>query len=162
MLFLQLCCNFRQKIIGFEKLNHLTVDEVLIVHRIRPTAIRRAVLDIFQNANSALSHAEISDKLSRHFDRVTIYRTLNRFLENGLIHKVVDESNIAKFAPCDYQNCDIQNHHDEHVHFKCSGCERIFCLSSITITLPPLPSGYRYHSLAVTAEGICGECSINQ
>lgn len=142
-------------------MNITTIDNTLKEHHIRPTGIRRAILNIFQKNSFALSHAKIAGELSDTFDRVTIYRTLNKFVEGGLIHKVVDESNITKFALCNDSRCDNQTHNDNHVHFKCWKCGHTFCLNSITITLPNLPSGYQYNDFMVIVDGICKDCSLS-
>jgi Fe2+ or Zn2+ uptake regulation protein len=69
----------------------IVIDKTLRLHHIRPTNIRRSIFMILQEKNYALSQTEIATELSDKFDRVTIYRTLNKFLENGLIHKIIDE-----------------------------------------------------------------------
>ena len=134
------------------------IDTTLRAHRIRPTPNRRSIYKILQRNNFALSQAEIANELPDSFDRVTIYRTLNKFLENGLIHKVVDEFS-TKYALCNEDNCDIDKHHDEHVHFKCSKCGHIFCLDAISVTTPKLPSGFQTNFFSVIAEGICKDCT---
>jgi Fur family ferric uptake transcriptional regulator len=136
----------------------IVIDKTLRIHHIKPTNIRRSVFMILQEKNYALSQAEIAIELSDSFDRVTIYRTLNKFLENGLIHKVVDEQSV-KYAFCNGDNCEINMHYDEHVHFKCSKCGHIFCLDAISITTPKLPSGFQTDYFQLTAEGICKDCS---
>lgn len=138
----------------------LSIDNNLKAHRIRPTDVRRSVLEVFQKRGFALSQAEIATALTGAFDRVTIYRTLNKFISSGLIHKVVDESNITKFALCD-EHCDVETHRDEHVHFRCRICGHTFCLNSVEINLLNLPQGYQTRLLMVTAEGICRDCSKN-
>ena len=136
----------------------LAIDDNLRAHDIRPTDVRRSVLSIFRSMGFALSHADIAGELADTFDRVTIYRTLNKFIECGLIHKVVDESNITKYALCE-DGCGIETHRDEHVHFKCKNCGHIFCLNSVEVNVPALPSGYQSNLFMITAEGICKDCS---
>ena len=133
------------------------IDSALKTRRIRPTHIRRSIYEILQKKNFALSQAEIAGELQTSFNRVTIYRTLNKFLKNGLIHKVVDEFN-TKYALCNKANCDIKMHHDEHVHFKCEKCGHIFCLDSTTISTPELPTGFQINFYSLTAGGICRDC----
>lgn len=134
------------------------IDTTLKEHQIRPTHIRRSIYEILRKNDFALSQAEIASELSDSFDRVTIYRTLNKFLDNGLIHKVIDEQSI-KYAFCKGDDCDINMHYDKHVHFKCSICGRIFCLNAISITTPKLPSGFKTNYFSLTAEGICKDCT---
>lgn len=139
----------------------LAIDNNLKAHDIRPTEVRRTVLNVFHNRSFALSQAEITGELTDTFDRVTIYRTLNKFVDCGLIHKVVDESNITKYALCD-DYCDIETHRDEHLHFKCRICGHIFCLNTVEVKLPTLPSGYQTSFFMITAEGTCKDCSMTE
>jgi len=139
----------------------LAIDNSLKARDIRPTEVRRFVLDVFRNRGFALSQAEITTELTGAFDRVTIYRTLNKFIKSGLIHKVVDESNITKYALCD-DHCDIETHRDEHVHFRCRICGHTFCLNSVKVSFPALPRGYQMNLLMITAEGICKDCSTTE
>lgn len=140
----------------------LAIDISLKDHDIRPTEVRRSVLDIFYKRGFAMSQAEIAAELIGEFDRVTIYRTLNKFAQSGLIHKVVDESNTTKYALCDDKQCDIETHRDEHVHFKCRICGHTFCLNSVEVTLPALPRGYQSNFYMITAEGVCKNCSARE
>jgi Fur family ferric uptake transcriptional regulator len=142
-------------------MNTHAIDNSLKAHCIRPTEVRRSVLDIFHKRGFALSQAEITTELTSAFDRVTIYRTLNKFIKSGLIHKVVDESNITKYALCD-DHCDIETHRDEHLHFKCRICGHTFCLNSVEVNLANLPQGYQTNLLMITAEGICKDCSTRE
>jgi Fur family transcriptional regulator, ferric uptake regulator len=138
------------------------IDSSLKAHGIRSTQIRRSVLDVFYRRSFALSQAEIAMELTEAFDRVTIYRTLNKFVKRGLIHKVVDESNITKYALCDDNHCDIEIHRDDHVHFKCRICGHTFCLNSVEVSLPSLPPGYQTNLLMITAKGICKDCATTE
>jgi Fur family transcriptional regulator, ferric uptake regulator len=88
---------------------------------LRNTSCREEILQVFLNKNFALSHADIENKLSENFDRVTIYRTLKTFLDKGIIHKVLDDEGTTKYALCK-EACAHHEHHHEHVHFKCIQC----------------------------------------
>jgi len=138
------------------------IDNSLKAHGVRPTEARRSVLDVFYRRNFAMSPAEIALELTGVFDRVTIYRTLNKFISKGLIHKVVDESNITRYALCNDNQCDIEIHRDEHVHFRCRTCGHIYCLSSVEVRLPDLPPGYQTNFFMITAEGICKDCTSTE
>lgn len=134
------------------------IDQKLKAHRIRPTGIRKAILNLFVEADFALSHADIENALASQCDRVTIYRTLDRFVENGLIHKVVDDSNIAKYALCDSGKCGVHAHHDQHFHFRCERCGRTYCLDMSTLPRVNIPDGYMLHSSHFSGEGVCKHC----
>ena len=133
------------------------IQEILIKHGLRKTAAREAVYKEFNKKSVALSHGDIEASLKEQFDRVTIYRTLSSFLEKGLVHKVLDDSEAAKYALCDH-SCSEAHHHDNHVHFKCSNCGNSECLQDVQIPLIELPKGYTITESNLLIEGICKLC----
>jgi Fur family ferric uptake transcriptional regulator len=135
------------------------IDRTLKKYQIRPTRIRREILKSFFQADYALSHADIVDEMSNRFDRVTIYRALKLFADQGLIHKVMDDSGTAKFA-CPLSESDQADEIcGEHLHFKCIDCGHIYCLNEIDRNDLDLPREYKFLSLNLTAKGICKTCN---
>ena len=65
----------------------------------RPTLIRAAVLSALLDADDALSHAELLERLLPHgeFDRVTVYRALDWLVTQGLAHKVAGAGRAWRF-----------------------------------------------------------------
>jgi Fur family transcriptional regulator, ferric uptake regulator len=125
---------------------------------LRNTSCREEILQVFLNKNFALSHADIENKLSENFDRVTIYRTLKTFLDKGIIHKVLDDEGTTKYALCK-EACAHHEHHHEHVHFKCIQCGLTNCLEDIQIPLLQLPDGYSRIETNLLVQGICQLCN---
>lgn len=134
------------------------ITDLLKKHGLRKTQIREAILTKFTDAGSALSHSELEQALQGAFDRVTIYRTLKSFDEKGLIHKVIDDEAIVKYAICD-EVCDEHEHHDNHVHFKCDTCKQTICLHDIHVNPPNIPSGYVAKDYQLLIRGVCEQCS---
>ncbi|MBC8182287.1 transcriptional repressor [candidate division KSB1 bacterium] len=134
---------------------------VLKAQHIRPTKIREEILNLFFDVNHALSHSDIFLKLKNKFDRVTIYRTLEMFGNKGLIHKIVDNSGVTKYASHGHGGCDVnfKHHKTNHIHFKCKQCGNIYCLCSIEVPKVDVPAGYEMQVLNLSAEGICKICS---
>jgi Fur family ferric uptake transcriptional regulator len=137
--------------------NTAHISDLLSKHQVRKTKIRIAILELFMARNYALSHAEIEQVIKNDFDRVTIYRTLKSFEEQGLIHKVLDDSGASKYALCSH-NCASSKHFDTHVHFNCTQCGKTFCLDSVPIPAIALPENYRFDKLDFLASGICKNC----
>lgn len=126
-------------------------------HNLRSTPCREQVIKIFMNRAHALSHADLERALSDHFDRVTIYRTLNTFLHKGLIHKVTDNEGVIRYAICNHEQEGVQ-HNDNHVHFKCQTCGNIQCLEETVIPQIKLPPSYQIKEVTLLVEGICQDC----
>lgn len=135
------------------------IDKTLKKYNIRPTRIRREILELFLKKEYALSHADIVNEISHQFDRVTIYRALKLFADHGLIHKVMDDSGAARFA-CPFSEASQTNEVcGEHLHFKCINCGHIYCLNEIDRNDIHLPGEYKFLSLTLTATGICKACN---
>ncbi|MEZ4685291.1 MAG: transcriptional repressor [Bacteroidia bacterium] len=131
---------------------------ILSRHSLRRTAPRQAVLEVFVNEQTALSQPEIEHILHEQCDRVTIYRTLTTFLENGLIHKVLDDAGAAKYALCAHDCESTHQHQHNHVHFKCELCGQTRCLEQVHAPKFNLPEGFVIRETNVLLQGICEDC----
>ncbi|MEY3321815.1 MAG: hypothetical protein RLZZ417_1398, partial [Bacteroidota bacterium] len=63
----------------------LEVRTLLKKHDLRLTQVRKEVLSVFLIKEQALSQSDIENDLGKT-DRITLYRTLRSFEDNGLIH----------------------------------------------------------------------------
>jgi len=133
------------------------IVEILEKHQLRKTKIRLEILQLFGQKQYALSQNDIEENL-QNFDRVTVYRTLKSFEEQGIIHRIIDEAGISKFAVC--ANCQVHHHHDRHIHLSCVQCGNTFCLDQ---SIPPIqaPKGYTFLEYTLLAKGICINCKEN-
>jgi Fur family transcriptional regulator, ferric uptake regulator len=125
---------------------------------LRHTSCREEILALFLNKKFALSHADIESGIPDEFDRVTVYRTLKTFLEKGIIHKVLDDAGTTKYALCK-DSCQHDEHHHEHVHFKCVECGQTNCLDAVQIPTIKLPEGYNTLETSLLVQGTCQVCN---
>jgi len=126
---------------------------------LKKTDIRLRLFEYFLKNKPAVSQPELEKKYSRYADRVTLYRVLNAFEEKGLIHKIIDVHGTARYALCNENNCDADHHHDEHIHFNCTQCNKVVCLDDIHIPAVKLPRNYQAVKYNLNIEGICSDCS---
>ena len=122
----------------------------------RNTRTKQLVMCVLENSNSALCHEEIEKRLSEKIDRVTIYRILQGFCDDGKIHKIIDNNGKTCYALC--RNCTAGNHHDNHPHFHCISCNTITCIEQPVIQ-QKLPVGYNVISTTSLINGYCQKCS---
>ncbi len=122
--------------------------------QIRKTPFRLEVLRLFELSKNAISLKEIERNLTS-FDRITLYRTLKLFVENGIIHEVLHSSG-KKYAFCKEQ-CDEHQHQHNHLHFHCSSCKESFCLEAHVKDLK-IP-GYVINQTDLSVHGICKNCN---
>lgn len=128
------------------KRNHLSI-----------TDSRQKILELFLQSNGALEHADIEKKTGENFDRVTVYRTLQLFVEKGLIHLIPTTDNAIKYALC-REDCEAGHHLDNHVHFICDKCGNTICLDEVTIPQVKLPMGFSPNRAEMVVTGICADC----
>jgi len=123
---------------------------------LRRTRGRIEVLAILIGAPKPLSHNDIMERLSgKKFDRVSVYRCLERFVANDIVHKAYvsgrnDMFEIASHCGEDY--C--------HPHFLCRGCKETFCLTDVSVpVLKNLGGGFVPMRQKIYIEGLCSGCA---
>ncbi len=121
------------------------------------TDSRKKILELFLDAQGALAHADIENNAAANFDRVTVYRTLQTFVEKGIIHQIPTTDNSILYALCKH-NCQQGEHHDNHVHFICNNCDKTFCLDDVLVPAVKLPEGFTPSQAAMVVTGVCGDC----
>jgi Fur family ferric uptake transcriptional regulator len=131
------------------------MKNLLLSKKLRITVFRLAILDIFSRYENSISTDQIENDLGK-FDRITLYRTLKIFKENGIIHEITMPGNIKKLALCASQ-CSEHHHEHKHIHFHCNTCEEVYCLE-----VPTFPEiglmGFKVENLEIQANGICQNC----
>ncbi len=135
-------------------------DQVIRILRkshLSVTDSRRVILDIFLQAGNALAHHDIEAKTGEKYDRVTVYRTLQSFMEKGIIHTIPTADNSILYALCK-DNCEAGHHHDNHVHFICEVCNKMICLDEVTVPQVQLPKGFKPSHAEMVVNGVCGDC----
>lgn len=121
----------------------------------RKTQSTTEILSVLKAADSAMSHQMIEEALEIEVDRATIYRVLNRFNEDGLVHRVVGENGKQYFALC--EDCKKHDHNHDHFHFRCGECGKVECLTrEIHIKLP---ENYIAKNFNGMISGICADCA---
>lgn len=122
---------------------------------LRVTSNRLAVLALIEQAPVALSHADLEAALPAGFDRVTLYRTLDSFVEAGLLSATVGADRVRRFSPL---TGDPAGHND-HLHFHCDDCGRVFCLPAKPPRRPSVPEGFQVEGADLYVHGHCADCT---
>lgn len=120
----------------------------------RNTLSQEAVLAVLTHSKKAMSQDAIIRELKVEVDRATIYRILNRFCEDELVHKIVADDGKQYFAVC--VKCDHNTIPDNHFHFRCVKCETIECMpSQVEFSVP---KKYKVERMNCVLIGICKDC----
>ncbi|UXP31464.1 transcriptional repressor [Reichenbachiella agarivorans] len=137
-------------------LKYSDLKQLLKKHQLRVTDCRLDVLSLFQASEHALTSRFLEHELTA-YDRVTLYRTLNSFIESGLLHKIPDDSGMARYGVCDH-HCDSEEHRHDHLHFKCDACGHVDCLSSYHVPKVQIP-GFLIKEANMILNGLCQSCN---
>jgi Fur family ferric uptake transcriptional regulator len=127
--------------------------DILYDHNLKRTSCRKGILDVVMEAGEALSENEIRKRLSGNYDRTTFYRSFKTLVAHNIIHKIVIDNQLVKFA--------LDNsvtHKQEHAHFYCSVCNTVKCLENIPVKQYQLPDGYSNDETEVIIKGLCPTC----
>lgn len=132
------------------------VNKILEQKSVRITAMRQLLLEHFVNHNTIIGLSEL-EQIFSNSDRITIYRTLKTFEDNGILHSIKGEGTEAKYALCN-EHCSPSHHRDHHPHFQCLKCKQVTCIESILIPAMKLPTGYSQQEVSMKIKGICPNC----
>ncbi|WP_345330887.1 Fur family transcriptional regulator [Mucilaginibacter defluvii] len=124
----------------------------------RSTPTKEAVLEVLKNTGKAMSKDAIEQQIQVDIDRATIYRVLNRFCEDGTLHKIIAEGGKQYFALC--IKCKDTDQVRHHFHFRCNCCKTIECLpNSVHFTVP---EGYEVEDVNCILSGVCKACAVQK
>ena len=121
------------------------------------------VLEQLRTAKRHLSLSEI-EAILYPADRVTIYRTLQTFVQKGVAHTVDTLHSGVVYGLC-ADNCTEEKHNDEHPHFICEKCKTITCTNDFSYAIRENNSttkAYKIHKIEVSIKGLCPNCAPKQ
>ncbi len=120
------------------------------------TRNRVNIINTLKRSSIPLSGKEICILLDEKCDKSTVYRALNSLFEKQIIQRVIIDHEV-KYAL--RENVDRKNGHDnDHLHFKCSACNTLFCLREIEIEDFELPEGFVKEENQFLIIGKCSTC----
>jgi Fur family ferric uptake transcriptional regulator len=138
---------------------HEEIKDILKRNNLSVTGSREKILSLFLSQAGALAHGDIEKRAGEKFDRVTVYRTLQTFVEKGIIHAIPTADNSIRYALCK-DACSEGHHHDHHIHFQCTNCQNTYCLDDVVTPEVKLPKGYISSHIEVVVEGTCKACTV--
>lgn len=123
---------------------------------IRKTKPLKIVLAAFDNSNHALSVVELVKRFQNDMNKTTVYRVLDRLLEENILHSFTGKDGFKWVAKCEGPDASTAKNH--HPHFQCKECGKSECLS-IDISIPTVPNR-RIDSSNLILIGRCEECIV--
>ncbi len=130
----------------------------LASREIRPTPLRRAILEVLLEAGMPLSWKEAFVRLRRktEADKVSLYRNLDLFERKGLVHKILGSDGAWRYCA---RQADENRCPGNHAHFLCLGCGKMVCLEDQPIPTVILPDGFTVEGKQLLAYGRCASCT---
>lgn len=129
-------------------------QEILHKHNLVRTSCRQTIIDTLAVSGHAVSEEEIKNKVEGNYDRTTFYRTFKTLIENNILHKIVVDNQLVKYALTEEKQLE-----KKHVHFYCSNCGVVECLPDLEIPAPQLPNGYKLVETELIVKGFCNKCN---
>jgi len=133
------------------------IRDLLESNGLKKTPIRIEILQTFLDKDYALSAKDLMGLLKIGLDRVTLYRALNSFENNGILHRASEDQFGVKYAICNDQ-CPNELHSDHHAHFICESCQQTYCLESVQTPDVKLKEGFMVDRVSFTMSGTCKYC----
>ena len=134
-----------------------TVSELLQQVSGRSTPARKNVLSILLSAPNALNHHNIEEAVQQQdlsIDRVTLYRTLDWLVEQGIAHRIASVNRSWYFSALAHPEL------EPHAHFHCKKCQQIYCLEDVhAAPLNNLPKDYQLEEADLCLQGQCVSCT---
>jgi Fur family peroxide stress response transcriptional regulator len=124
-------------------------------HNLNITPQRAAIYRELIKAKNHPDSEDIFRRIKNIFPQIsidTVYRTLSKFAEIGLINIVEGYGEAKRYDP------DITNHH----HFRCSKCNRIVDFHDASYDNLKVPRAFQKNfevaNVKIILEGTCDEC----
>jgi Fur family ferric uptake transcriptional regulator len=135
----------------------MDAPEILQNHHLKKTSPRVSIIQALQTSPNPLSEAEVKEQMGALYDRITFYRSVQTLEEAGIIHRIVADNTVVKYA---LNHCEKGHQHgSDHAHFYCTKCNTLVCLNTIKTHAYELPEGFAPSQCDVIIKGMCNICN---
>lgn len=132
----------------------MDTKDLLHKHNLVRTSCRESIIGVMLQSGVAVSEEEIKSKVEGNYDRTTFYRTFKTLISSGIVHKIVVDNQVVKYALTETDNVDVQ-----HIHFYCNECGQVNCIEGEPVPAVVLPEGYKPVQAELLVKGLCKNCS---
>jgi Fur family ferric uptake transcriptional regulator len=133
--------------------------ELLQKRRLRVTAPRLAVLTVLLDKHRPTSAQELIDAAeTQGMDHVTVYRTLNTLVDEGIAQAVGTTDRGRRFEVHACEGCRI-----DHPHLQCRRCGLLECLEQgmlPALLVPTEVGGFLIDEAKLYLYGLCPGCRV--
>ena len=114
----------------------------------------KALLDIFQKTDEAISSTKLVELLKPIMNKSTVYRILDRLVKKELLHKFNGNDGFSWYSMTD--NDSKSDNSKLHPHFQCSDCGITKCINE-ELSVPIIPN-CKIHRAELLLIGQCEKC----
>jgi Fur family transcriptional regulator, ferric uptake regulator len=137
-----------------------SAEQMLKQFGLKKTPVRIGVLNILNASTGPLDVLELLKQLPSSTEPVTVYRTINTFVTQKIIHRVRGEDRSWRYAIGHHSK--TPDH--QHAHFVCDTCGKVECLPldstpAQPVDYPAPPAGYKVLYPEVLLHGMCAKCN---
>ncbi len=129
------------------------IKEILHKNDLVCTSCREEIIRVFSSSDTPLSEDEIKTQINASFNRSTFYRTFKTLLKKRIIHKIVVDNKLIKYA---LSKSDETEKH--HAHFFCLKCKNIYCMPSVEWKYSNISNEYTVTETELIIKGYCKNC----
>lgn len=142
-------------------------EELSIFLRARKMSVtpaRKKLLQTFLKTDNAITYKDVEIALGDVIDRVTLYRTLQTFLKNNVIHIIPSKGGNTQYAMGERTLKPVPENEDmhrlQHLHFICKKCNAVTCLDiNINLRSKRELHGYDVDNVELLYYGVCKKCN---
>ncbi len=125
----------------------------------RQTPQREGILHVLNASDRPLTVEEISVRMEENRSGLpTIYRNLERFVQEGWAENILGQDQIMRFVRCN------SKHH--HHHLQCERCGRMvevdICGVEDSLKQLEISSGFHITRHQLSLFGLCSECQSSE
>lgn len=141
----------------FADMDTSTCTQLLERHGIKPTSNRILVLKALAAEEHPSSLGDL-ERMMLSLDKSSVFRCLVTFRDHHLVHAIDDGEGGVKYELCHSHAADGHDD-DQHVHFFCERCHRLFCMEGTPAPAVSLPEGFVTLSVNYMVKGVCPDCA---
>ena len=135
---------------------HLSCITFVGMGTTRKTKSLQAIIDAFDDCETALSGVELAKRYQTMMNKTTVYRILDRLERDDILHSFTDTNGLRWYAKSLVSP--IDGDASRHSHFQCQDCGVSKCLP-IAINVPTVPN-HRVDSASLILVGQCEDCAV--
>jgi len=130
-------------------------EDILREAGLRVTQQRLQILDFLSGKQGPVILHLLHSTFEGKINRITLYRILNGFEAAGLV-KLFFAHDGQKRIEWTGPHATSTIPHEEHLHFQCKKCDKVFCLDDVEVR--NLPKGFNLSSDQSVLVGSCSHC----